>query len=83
LIEKIAQALSDIASRRGRLRNIHHVRVRHTSGGYFVNFHCWIDPQISVDATHDEVDALERALRADFPDVTRIVGHAEPAPRRS
>jgi len=83
LIDKIAAALSDIAGRRGRLRNIHDVRVRHTSGGYFVNFHCWIDPKISVDATHDEVDALERALRADFPDVTRIVGHAEPAPRRS
>ena len=31
-------------------------------GGYFVVFHCWIDPNMSVDATHDEVDALERAL---------------------
>ena len=81
LIEKIAQALSDNAARRGELRNIHDVRVRHTSGGYVVNFHCWIDPKISVDATHEEVDALERSLRAGFPDVMRIVGHAEPAPR--
>jgi divalent metal cation (Fe/Co/Zn/Cd) transporter len=81
LIARIARALSDIAERRGRLRNIHDVRVRHTAGGYFVNFHCWIDPQISVDATHDEVDALERALRADFPNVMRVVGHAEPAPQ--
>jgi cation diffusion facilitator family transporter len=82
LIEKIAEALSKIAAQRGRVRNIHDVRVRHTSGGYFVNFHCWIDPQLSVDATHDEVDALERSLRADFHDVIRIVGHAEPPPRR-
>ena len=82
LIERIARALSDIAEKRGRLRNIHDVRVRHTSGGYFVNFHCWIDPKASVDATHDEVDALERALRVNFHDVIRIVGHAEPAPRR-
>jgi hypothetical protein len=27
------------------------------------------------------VDALERAVRADFSNVMRIVGHAEPAPR--
>lgn len=82
LIEKIAEALSKIAAQRGRARNIHDVRVRHTSGGYFVNFHCWVDPELSVDATHDEVDALERSLRADFRDVIRIVGHAEPTARR-
>ena len=28
---------------------------------------------------HDEVDALERALRDRFPEIIRIVGHAEPA----
>jgi cation diffusion facilitator family transporter len=83
LIGKIAETLSNIAAQRGRVRNIHDVRVRHTPGGYFVNFHCWIDPTLSVDATHDEVDALERSLRADFADVIRIVGHAEPTPRRA
>ena len=80
--QKIAEALSKIAAQRGRARNVHDVRVRHAEGGYFVNFHCWVDPTLSVDATHDEVDALERSLRADFADVIRIVGHAEPTPRR-
>lgn len=82
LIDRIAEALSQIAAERGRVRNIHDVRVRHTPGGYFVNFHCWVDPTFSVDATHEEVDAIERALRARFADVIRIVGHAEPTPRR-
>jgi cation diffusion facilitator family transporter len=81
LIARITQALSDDATRRGQLRNVHDVRVRHTPGGYFVNFHCSCDAKLSVDAAHDEVDALERSLRAAFPDVIRIVGHAEPAPR--
>ena len=31
--------------------------------------------------TQAQVDALERAARAEFPAVARIVGHAEPAPR--
>jgi cation diffusion facilitator family transporter len=79
-VEQIANALSRAAIN-GELRNVHDVRVRETPGGYFVNFHCWIDPKVSVDATHDAVDALERAVRADFSNVMRIVGHAEPAPR--
>jgi cation diffusion facilitator family transporter len=81
LIVQITQTLSDNAALRGQLRNIHDVRVRHTPGGYFVNFHCSCDAKLSVDAAHDEVDALERSLRATFPDIIRIVGHAEPAPR--
>jgi cation diffusion facilitator family transporter len=78
--KEIAETLTSTAANSGRLRNIHDVRVRHTSDGYFVNFHCWIDPKISVGATHDEVDALERSTQALFPDVRRIVGHAEPTP---
>jgi divalent metal cation (Fe/Co/Zn/Cd) transporter len=81
LVVRIAEALSKKAAAQGFVRNIHDVRVRHTSSGYVVNFHCSCDPKMTVDATHDEVDAVERALRADFPDVTRIVGHAEPAPK--
>jgi cation diffusion facilitator family transporter len=80
LLGAIAQALAGAAAR-GRLRDVHDVRVRHAPGGFIVNFHCSIDPKISVDATHEEVDALERALRDEFPSVVRIVGHAEPAPR--
>jgi cation diffusion facilitator family transporter len=81
LVARIARALSENAAQHGKLRQIHDVRVRQGSGGYFVNFHCSIDPGTSVGATHEEVDALERSLRAEFPSVVRIVGHAEPAPR--
>jgi len=28
---------------------------------------------------HDQVDALERKIRAGFKTISRIVGHAEPA----
>jgi len=83
LIRTIEQSLAGGAARGGRLRDIHDVRVRHGSGGFIVNFHCSIDPGTSVDATHEEVDALERALRAEYPTVVRIVGHAEPTPREA
>jgi divalent metal cation (Fe/Co/Zn/Cd) transporter len=44
-----------------------------------VIFHCHAAPNLTVAATHGHVDALERALRDRFPEVVRIVGHAEPA----
>ncbi len=44
-----------------------------------VIFHCRADPDVTVEAAHDRVDALERSVRDEFPDVVRIIGHAEPA----
>ena len=38
------------------------------ASGYFVIFHCRADPRLTVEATHDRVDALERALRDEFPE---------------
>ncbi|HLH49348.1 MAG TPA: cation-efflux pump [Roseiarcus sp.] len=79
---EIVQAIADRLARAaetGRLREIHDVRARHTPGGLLVNFHCRIDPNVSVSATHEEVDAIERAVRDDFPDIARVIGHAEPA----
>jgi divalent metal cation (Fe/Co/Zn/Cd) transporter len=81
----VVQAIADGLARRaldtGRLRHIHNVRARHTPAGLLVNFHCRIDPKISVSETHKDVDALERAVRGDFPNVARVIGHAEPATR--
>jgi divalent metal cation (Fe/Co/Zn/Cd) transporter len=57
---------------------VHDVRVRETSDGEIVNFHCRVDPALSVSAVHDLVDALERRLRRRFPAITRVIGHAEP-----
>jgi divalent metal cation (Fe/Co/Zn/Cd) transporter len=44
-----------------------------------VTYHCRVDPALSVADVHARVDQVERALRAAFPEVLRVVGHAEPA----
>ncbi len=79
IVQAIADGLARRAAETGRLREIHNVRARHTPGGLLVNFHCRIDPEVSVSETHDDVDALERVVRDDFPDIARVIGHAEPA----
>lgn len=60
------------------LRDVHHVRIRASEAGYYGVFHCRADPQATVAAVHRDVDALERAARAEFPMIARIIGHAEP-----
>jgi cation diffusion facilitator family transporter len=60
------------------LHEIHDVRVRETAEGEIVNFHCQVDPALSVHAVHDLVDAVEGGLRRHFPTIARVIGHAEP-----
>jgi len=80
LVEDVAKALATLAAKDGRLREVHDVRMRFTAEGAFVIFHCRTDADSTVDATHNAVDALERSLRSQFPRISRVVGHAEPAP---
>ncbi len=72
-------ALMRLAADQGRVGDIHDVRVRETSDGLVVNYHCSVDPALTVAAVHDAVDEIERRLREEFPQILRIAGHAEPA----
>jgi len=59
-------------------RDVHDVRLRAAGAGYLGVFHCRVDPNVTVEAAHAAVDALERAARDEFPMISRITGHAEP-----
>src|SRR5450432_2937712 len=76
-VAEIAAALSRIAAD-GAIHDIHNVRVRDTDAGEIVNFHCRAAPSMSVIKVHENVDAIERALRRAFPTVKRVISHAEP-----
>ena len=77
-VREISAALVWLAAERGTLRNIHDVRVRETKDGEIVNFHCYLDPTIRVGQVHELVDEVERGLRERFPEIKRVIGHAEP-----
>ena len=77
-IAQVREALLSLAGELPALGEIHDVRVRDTRAGEIVNFHCQVDPVLSVSAVHDLVDALERRLRRQFPTIQRVIGHAEP-----
>jgi cation diffusion facilitator family transporter len=77
-VKAVQMALAEIAAESGTVRDIHNVRVRETDEGEIVNFHCRADPSLSVQAVHEKVDEVERALRRRSPAIKRVIGHAEP-----
>jgi cation diffusion facilitator family transporter len=75
---QIATALAKRAAESGMLSDIHNVRVRETLAGLVVNYHCRVDPRLTVKEVHDRVDQLDHMAQADFSSVARIIGHADP-----
>jgi cation diffusion facilitator family transporter len=77
-VGEVRDALLTLAAGIPNLGEVHDVRVRETREGEIVNFHCQVDPTLSVSAVHDLVDTLEHRLRRLFPAIGRVIGHAEP-----
>lgn len=77
-VRAVELALAETAAEGGMIRDVHNVRVRETDEGEIVNFHCRVDPALSVQAVHEKVDEAERALRRRSPSIKRVIGHAEP-----
>jgi cation diffusion facilitator family transporter len=77
-IVQVRDALVELAGLLGPLRDVHDVRVRETEDGEIVNFHCQVEPALTVEAVHDKVDEVERALKRRWPSIKRVIGHAEP-----
>jgi len=77
-VKAVEIALAELAPHGRTIRDVHNVRVRETDDGEIVNFHCRVDPMLSVQSVHEKVDELERALKARSPSITRVIGHAEP-----
>ncbi|MDB5642553.1 MAG: Cation diffusion facilitator family transporter, partial [Hyphomicrobiales bacterium] len=77
----IKRLLIEGADQGGIVKDVHFVRARQTSSGLVVNYHCRVDPTLSVHDVHEAVDQLDRRLRARMEGVVRVVGHADPLPR--
>jgi divalent metal cation (Fe/Co/Zn/Cd) transporter len=73
-----AGALSELARIGGVLQDVHDVRARDTQQGLVVNYHCRVDPSLSVNAVHEAVDQIDHGMRERFSNIARVVGHAEP-----
>jgi len=81
-VRAVEIALAETAAEAGMIGDVHNVRVRETDEGEIVNFHCRVDPVLSVQSVHEKVDEVERSLRSRSPAIKRVIGHAEPRAER-
>ena len=70
--------LEELANTHPKLHGIHDVRTRSSGVQDFVQFHIWVDPQMTVAAAHDVMDEVEAIVMAEFPDVEVLI-HPDPA----
>lgn len=56
----------------------HDIEVLQVAGELAVSFHCALDPSTAITAAHDLTLRLENHLRAQVPNIGRVVIHVEP-----
>ncbi|MDR2844937.1 MAG: cation-efflux pump [Puniceicoccales bacterium] len=76
-VARVAAALEHGAAASRLISEIHDVRVRTTPVGWIVNYHCYGEGTLTVEAVHRDMDVLEHDVRECCPEIVRIVGHAD------
>ncbi len=76
--EPIEAGLKAFASQQPRLSGLHNIRVRRNDHGLFVHYHCRFAAEDPVEDVHTAVDRIENALLEKFPQIRRVIAHAEP-----
>lgn len=72
------RAFLAIANAHPELQGIHDLRTRTSGSRDFVQFHVWVDPDMSVGDAHRVMDEVEHKLQAAFPDIEILI-HPDPA----
>jgi cation diffusion facilitator family transporter len=78
LTSEVSAALFQLAAAHPRLTDVHQVRLRRNEEGLFLHYHCRCSPMDTVEQIHAEIDRVEAGLKERFPDIRRVIAHAEP-----
>ncbi len=69
--------LLDVVARHPRVDGVHDLRTRSSGTCDFIQFHVWLDPDMSVAAAHAIVDEVEADVAATFPEAEILI-HVDP-----
>ena len=67
----------ELAASHPELKGIHDLRTRSSGSTDFVQFHVWVDPDMTVAAAHRVVEEMEETLAAEFPGAEILI-HLDP-----
>ncbi len=66
-----------VMARHPELRGVHDLRTRTSGNQDFVQFHVWVDPEMTILQAHRVMDEIEIKLHAEFPGVEILI-HPDP-----
>ncbi|MEO7383678.1 MAG: cation diffusion facilitator family transporter [Novosphingobium sp.] len=69
--------LIEVLGRHPELRGVHDLRTRTSGTRDFVQFHVWVDPEMTIRDAHRVMDEIELKLHAEFP-ALEILIHPDP-----
>jgi cation diffusion facilitator family transporter len=78
LTADITGTLRTLAGKYKRLTDIHSIRLRQNEEGLFLHYHCRCNASHTVEHIHDDIDRVEAGLKEKYPDIRRVIAHAEP-----
>lgn len=67
----------EVAARHPELKGLHDLRTRTSGARDFVQFHVWIDPEMTVASAHRVMDEVEAKLEKEFPGCEILI-HIDP-----
>lgn len=71
------ERLLTLAARHPMLAGIHDLRTRTSGNRDFVQFHLWMDPELTLARVHAIMEEIEAMLRAEFPGTDFLI-HPDP-----
>lgn len=71
------QRFIEIAGRHPELKGLHDLRTRTSGSTDFVQFHIWMNPEMTIAEAHEVTDTIEARLAKEFPG-TEILIHIDP-----
>lgn len=71
------QQLMNLVAQLPDVDGVHELRTRRAGPRDFVQFHIWVDPELSVASAHDIVERAERAVIDAFP-TAEVMIHVDP-----
>ncbi len=67
----------EVACRHPELKGLHDLRTRTSGATDFVQFHIWMDPEMTIAEAHLVTDRIEHSLAREFPG-TEVLIHIDP-----
>lgn len=78
LPDEVEDEIVAIAESFEMVRNVHDIRTRSIGSNIAVEMHVLMDGSLTLKATHDTTEAIEKRLREKFGEKTHIAIHVEP-----